>query len=80
MSRKKGPLEKKVAELEKKIAELEEKEQELVERFSEDLSGDEFKEVNDSLMQTANEKEALEFDWEQASTELEELLDQFGGN
>ena len=79
LSRKKGPLEKKIAELEKKIAELEGKEQELVDRFSNDLSGDEFKEVNSLLVETANEKEGLEFEWEQASTELEELLEKYGG-
>ena len=80
LSRFKGPLEKKVAELEKKIADLEVKEQALIAKFSNDLSGDEFKEVNVALMETANEKEGFELEWEQASTELEELLEKFGGN
>ena len=31
-------------------------------------------------MNTANEKEGFEAEWEQASTELEELLEKFGGS
>lgn len=80
LSKKKGPLEKKINELESKIAEFEEKEQKLVERFSEELAGDEFKKVNEELMSTAHEKEALEMEWEQASSELEELLAKYGGS
>lgn len=79
LSRKKGPFEKKVNELEKKIAELEELEQALVARFSNELSGEEFKEVNNKLMAAAHEKETLEMEWEQASTDLEELLEKYGG-
>ena len=75
LSRLKGPLEKKVAQLEAKIAELEEVEEGLIAQFDENLTGDKFKEVNDKLMATAHEKEEVELEWEQASTELEELLD-----
>ena len=80
LSKLKGPLEKKVAELEKKIAELEDVEQGLIAQFDENLTGDKFKEVNEKLMASANEKEEIEFEWEQASTELEELLEKYGSN
>ena len=69
---------KKVAALEAKIAELEEVEQELIAQFDENLAGDKFKEVNEKLMTTAHEKEEVETEWEQASTELEELLEKYG--
>ncbi|MCM8537550.1 MAG: ATP-binding cassette domain-containing protein [Lentisphaeraceae bacterium] len=80
LSKKKGPLEKKIAKLEKRIAELEEIEQGLIAQFDENLAGDKFKEVNEKLMETANEKETVEFEWEEASTELEELLEKYGAS
>ena len=80
LSKLKGPLEKKVVALEAKIAELEEVEEGLIAQFDENLAGDKFKEVNDKLMATAHEKEEVELEWEQASTELEELLENYGSS
>ena len=79
LSRKKGPLEKKISELETGISELEKVEEELISKFNEELSGEEFKEVNQKLVDAADQKEKMEFEWEQLNMELEELLEEFKG-
>jgi ATP-binding cassette, subfamily F, member 3 len=78
LSRRKGPLEKKIAVLETKIAEIEVVEGALIERFSDDLNGAEFKEVNQKLMVVSEEKESVEIEWEQLTEELEGLLTKYG--